>query len=342
MNKHSLSFSLSAWCAGLIGLFFIVFGFVVYIGLSRYLVQTVRQSLVADANAIGKIVQDADTKGEDYVVRKLKTDYLPEPEDRFVRVLRGDGSILYQSSLAKYGGFDAHRMPLRQQRDGRSYSSEVYLADHHRLLVEGISVNTRSGSSYLVEAGSLYLYIEGVLAGVLTTISIGVALFMGVGMAGSWILTKRALRPVDRITKLAEHITSSSLSERLPVIRTGDELERLSLSLNKMISRLEGAFGHVNRFSADVSHELRTPLTILRGELEGMAQQPRVASHLMDSISSALDETERLTRIVDHLLTLARLDSDAVVNKAVIRSRRTGRHNNRANETPGRGEAYRD
>ncbi|MGI9075512.1 MAG: histidine kinase dimerization/phospho-acceptor domain-containing protein [Bryobacteraceae bacterium] len=95
-------------------------------------------------------------------------------------------------------------------------------------------------------------------------------------------------------------------------------MERLALSLNKVIARLQGAFLHVNRFSADVSHELRTPLTILRGELEELAQRPNLPLQLLDSVSSALDETECLTRIVDHLLTLSRLDSDMLLNKEPI------------------------
>jgi two-component system phosphate regulon sensor histidine kinase PhoR len=85
-----------------------------------------------------------------------------------------------------------------------------------------------------------------------------------------------------------------------------------------MISRLEEAFLHVNRFSGDVSHELRTPLTILTGELENMARQENLTPELFENIGSALEETERLTRIVDHLLTLAQLDGDAFQNKTRI------------------------
>jgi signal transduction histidine kinase len=102
------------------------------------------------------------------------------------------------------------------------------------------------------------------------------------------------------------------LSERLPVIRTGDELERLSMSLNRMIERLDEAFQHINRFSADASHELRTPLTILQLELEGIAQHHRRDASLGDQIGSALEETHRMSRIVESLLAISRLDAGEV------------------------------
>jgi heavy metal sensor kinase len=135
---------------------------------------------------------------------------------------------------------------------------------------------------------------------------------VSVAVAGGYWLMRRSLQPVDEITKRAEGITSTNLSERLPVIRTGDELERLSTSLNRMIERLDDAFQHINRFSADASHELRTPLTILQLELEGIAQNYRGDPTRADQIGSALEETHRMSRIVESLLAISRLDAGEV------------------------------
>ena len=98
------------------------------------------------------------------------------------------------------------------------------------------------------------------------------------------------------------------LGERLPVIPTGDELERLSLALNRMIERLETALAHNHRFSADASHELRTPLTIIRGELESLIQMPFLPAVVMEGIGSALEESNRMAKIVHSLMTISRLD----------------------------------
>jgi len=111
------------------------------------------------------------------------------------------------------------------------------------------------------------------------------------------------------LTTKAERIGVGERGERLPVIPTGDELERLSHALNRMIGRLEDALDHNRRFSADVSHELRTPLTILRGELEHVIQLRGLQPEVTDSVGSALEEIERLANIVESLLAISRLDS---------------------------------
>jgi heavy metal sensor kinase len=132
---------------------------------------------------------------------------------------------------------------------------------------------------------------------------------VAIAIAGGYLLMRRALRPVDEITQSAERITSRNLNERLPAPQTGDELERLSVALNRMIARLDESFQHIHRFSADASHELRTPLTILRGELEAAAQQPLITPELRETLGSALEETERLSRIVESLMAISRLDA---------------------------------
>jgi heavy metal sensor kinase len=117
---------------------------------------------------------------------------------------------------------------------------------------------------------------------------------------------------VDEITVRAEGITSTNLSKRLPIIRSGDELERLSTALNRMIGRLDEAFQHIHRFSADASHELRTPLTILQLELEALLHEHSENESLERHIGSALEETHRMSRIVESLLTISRLDAGEV------------------------------
>lgn len=107
----------------------------------------------------------------------------------------------------------------------------------------------------------------------------------------------------------AERITSRNLEERVPVVRTGDELETLSVSVNRMMARLEEAFHHISRFSADAAHEIRTPLAIIRGELEAALQVPELAPALRETLGSALEEAERLSKIVEQLLEMSRLEA---------------------------------
>jgi heavy metal sensor kinase len=132
---------------------------------------------------------------------------------------------------------------------------------------------------------------------------------IAVAVSGGYLLVKRTLAPVEQIASKAELITHHNLAERLPVARSGDELERLAISLNHMISRLDDAFQQSKRFVADASHELRTPLTVLRSELESLARTPSTASDPYERLGSLLQPVERLSKTVERLFALSRLDA---------------------------------
>jgi heavy metal sensor kinase len=123
------------------------------------------------------------------------------------------------------------------------------------------------------------------------------------------VLVGKALAPVIQIARSAEQITLHNLNEQLPVTQTGDELEHLSLALNRMIVRLRAALEQNRRFLADASHELRTPLAALRGELESVVEQTRALPELRDRAGSALEEVDRLAKIVDALIAISRLEA---------------------------------
>jgi heavy metal sensor kinase len=126
---------------------------------------------------------------------------------------------------------------------------------------------------------------------------------------GGWLLAQRALRPVDRMTEAARRISAEHLDERLDTTGSGDELDRLAATLNDMLGRLDAAFRQVRQFSADASHELQTPLTILKGELEVALRAPRSPDEYQCVLASALEESERVARLVEGLLLLSRADA---------------------------------
>jgi heavy metal sensor kinase len=144
---------------------------------------------------------------------------------------------------------------------------------------------------------------------VLMMLAVGLPVAVGVAVAGGFVLVRRSLVPVERIAVKAEEITQHNLSERLPLVHSGDELERLVVSLNHMIARLEAAMLGSKQFVADASHELRTPLTVMRGELESLAQDPILGRETRESLGSVLEEVERLAKIVESLFALSRLDA---------------------------------
>jgi signal transduction histidine kinase len=124
---------------------------------------------------------------------------------------------------------------------------------------------------------------------------------------GGYVLAAGALRPVEALRRRAETVTPGEPAT-LPVPTARDEISRLALTLNDMLERLQAAVEHERRFVADASHELRTPLALLRTELELALRRPRSHDELTDALRSAAEETERLSRLAEDLLLLARAD----------------------------------
>jgi two-component system OmpR family sensor kinase len=123
-----------------------------------------------------------------------------------------------------------------------------------------------------------------------------------------WVLAGAALRPVRRMAERAETISMTAPGERLPVPPGGDEIAELGRTLNAMLARIEATIARERAFIDDASHELRTPLAVLRGEIELAAQDDDLPT-VKQGLHSALEATDRLTRLGDNLLTLARADA---------------------------------
>jgi heavy metal sensor kinase len=135
------------------------------------------------------------------------------------------------------------------------------------------------------------------------------ALVVAGGVA--YLLARKALAPVEQLRRSTRQITAERLDCRLPVANPGDELGGLASAINDMIARLERSFAEVRRFTADASHELRTPLTAIRTEAEVALARPALPPEQQHLLGSVLEECDRLTRLTDQLLTLAREDAGA-------------------------------
>jgi heavy metal sensor kinase len=319
MNTRSIRFRLTAWYAGLLGVLLVLFTLATYVVLERYLTKTLKDSLSKQARDLGDtLLVNVNQSGEQYVIDEIKEHYAPETNDLFLRVTRGDGSVLYISGTPRSKNFDPAKIATPIRTVTQESSREVELDKDFALLVETLPFVAHDGNRFLIEIGAPYREIEDVSQGLLLALGVALPFAIALAVGGGYLLMRRALKPVDEIRRSAERITSQNLSERLPVVRTGDELERLSTSLNQMIMRLEKAFQQSNRFSADASHELRTPLSILRGELETLARKPDTPSDIRETIGSALEETERLTKITENLLALSRLDAETQLEQTRV------------------------
>ena len=148
--------------------------------------------------------------------------------------------------------------------------------------------------------------------GLAAKLSSGVLFILILALIGGTFLADRALAPVKLITQKAQQISAQSISERLPVIHPKDEIGQLTKVINDMLDRLEESFNRLKRFTSDASHEFRTPLTSIRSIGEVALKRDSDVAHYQEAIGSMLEETERLTRLVDNLLILTRGDAGKV------------------------------
>ncbi len=212
-------------------------------------------------------------------------------EETFARVLNPaePGTLLTRSELARMEPGQV----LRVEHDGlRLWATR----SQGKVIVAGASLEDRDEALH-------ELLIQLLVGG---PIALLLASFLG------YRLARAALRPVESIRAEAAAISGEQPVRRLPVPRSRDEIARLATTLNGMLERLERSRARERSFVADASHELRTPLALLKTELELARREGRSLEDLARAISSAGEEVDRLIRLAEDLLVLARLDEDGL------------------------------
>jgi len=231
--------------------------------------------------------------------------FSPEAQDRFIRIRAGD-TVLYRSATPIGGDFAPLTVPMIEPDRGTAAPQASLLGN---LLLYSHSFHDEAGRTITVDTGQSYLFARTVQARLANSLFVGLPVLLVLAALAGYILMRRALAPVEAMINAAETYTFNDPHKRLPMIGTEPRIEALGLALNRMLDRLDGAYSHVSRFSADAAHELRTPLTIIRGELELVASGERLPSDVDNAISNALEEMTRLSGIVDSLITLSRMES---------------------------------
>jgi heavy metal sensor kinase len=304
MNPGSIRFRLTAWYAGVLAGILILFSIATYVGVSHFLRRNLHESVVKDAQEVASIVREnANESDEGAIGREVGEHFSPESIERAIRVVNADGAAIYSSGGEVFPGWnDSSRNNEARDMSNRAMDGQEYLIRTQPVVAD-------SGRKYFVQVAASLSRNEEILEQLLGVLALALLLATAIAVTGGYLLIRSSLRPLDNMAMRAQRITSRSLHERMPVADTGDELQQLSISLNRMIERLEAAFHHISRFSADASHELRTPLTIMRGELETAVQSPRIDAGVRETLGTVLEETVRLSKIVDQLLTVSRLDA---------------------------------
>jgi signal transduction histidine kinase len=228
---------------------------------------------------------------------------LIDPDEAFAQVLATPDRILATSSAVS-GAPMLAATDLSTVHGPAFFSTRVRgVDDPARVLA--VARGGGPNRVYVVVGASLGDRNEA-LGGLALALSIGGPIALMLVSWGGWILAGAALRPVDRMRREAAAISLSEPARRLSVPETRDELARLGSTLNSMLERLHDAIQKEQRFLDWASHELRTPLGVLKMELELSLARARSPEELKTALENALEETDRLVRLAEHLLVLSR------------------------------------
>jgi signal transduction histidine kinase len=221
----------------------------------------------------------------------------------------GTGELLFQSDSLVQLGLTLTREEVEAfRREPRSF--DITTA-YGRLRMSN-SVIGATGRIYLLQVGVRLSTTDAAL-GRYRDLLLWLALpSLLVAVLAGWWLSGFALTPLSRLAMAAREIDVGTLERRLPTRPVDDELEDVTRAFNDTLSRLEQSVGEMRQFSAALAHELRTPLAALRGEIELVLRTPGNAEALQRSLASQIEEIDRLKRLIDHILTLARAESGQI------------------------------
>lgn len=225
------------------------------------------------------------------------------------RIIGLDGTVI--ESVGPFSKLPVSREALNLSRSGRTDLDKANIPGDGTLVRIYTIAYRENGQVYgFVQVGQSLKSAQDTLHRLLLVMLFIIPTTLLFASVGGLFLANRALSPIDRITRTAQRISAEALTQRLDLALPDDEVGRLARTFDAMLGRLDEAFERQRRFTADASHELRTPLAIMKGDIEVTLNRPRTVIEYQEALVDVQEEVDRLTRMVEDLLLLARSDSD--------------------------------
>jgi heavy metal sensor kinase len=300
----SISLRLTVWFGGIFFFGWVLFGLVMWQNLKSTLRADRYQTLARRIDRLQDLL--AKTQGESEDDRHQDfNDFAHATGNGLAEVFSVDGRRAYPSPSSAASIFP---WPATNGVDSEHFLHISSAGQSYWVLARPYSLN---GQLLVLlaaapETGNLVI-LQNFWRGLLTSVPI---LLLTSSFGGYW-MSRRALKPVDRITLAARSITIGNLSRRLPVSNSGDELQRLAETCNAMLQRLDSAVSQIKRFTADASHELRGPLSFTRTVAEVALRNPAADPESRRAFEDIVDESAKAADLLEGMLTLARADSNS-------------------------------
>jgi len=282
---------LMLWSTGILLLSLLLFGFEVYSFLRKDLLAGVDRRLYAKADGVKTVLELENVSGPPLELEL--SEFAKEiPEGNLLQLSTESGEQLWPRQPA---------FPATGE-----YQLGLQTIGSRRFLLMPFEYQ---GRRYQVLAGASLADVDNLMSRLRTIMwALGVPMLFVAGWGGYW-LSRRALAPVDAMTRAAQSIGVESLARRLPVPQTHDEIERLARAWNALLERLEASVKRIRQFTADASHELRTPVALIRATAELALRRERAPEDYQRALWEIESEAGRMTELVESMLAVARADS---------------------------------
>jgi len=300
MKRVPIRLKLTAWYVAILLASLSLFSVIAFVAMRKGIEKSVDENLEGQAAGVaevmGRVLQEEPARLQDELREHQE---LREQAD-FLQVCDQNGRWIYRSRLMAH--YDPP-VPLKA-----SYSAYNVMAVDLplRVLVREMSAG---GQTYRIQVAAPMDDFYEAMDRFKWLVLLLSPLVLVLASGGGYWLSRRALAPVDQITRAAQDINSNNLAKRLDVPQSGDELQRLSETLNSMLARLESSFNRITQFTADASHELRTPLALMRTTTEVSLRTSQTVSDYREAQEEVLAELEKTSSLVEKLMLLARADA---------------------------------
>jgi len=301
----SLKTRITVWYISLSTLILVCLGIALYFIISHSMMNERRALIAQDLEKIPHVVQRYGNRGVNRLLDEAQEEIPLKPSEEFVQIFNANGE-----SIASSQNLKGRSLPFRPDLANGTPSQFATVAisgDTTPALLGVTNIDINGQPSVVVVAASLS-NVSSIQSRLLATLFLSIPVAILLSVVGGALLARQAIEPLDRMTSTAQQISAERMNERIQLERADVELKRLADSFNEMLGRLDQSFKQIRQFTADASHELRTPITILMGETDLAVNGLLDDEECRTALSSRREELQRMSRIVDDLLTLSQFD----------------------------------
>ncbi len=303
MRPLPIRLRLTLWYFFILAAGLLAFALFTLAALNHAVHRTVDGQLNAHMAAVRQIIKEDANRTLPTLSHDLDEDVELAPGLTLLEIWDRDGKVVYRSAAMNQMRVPDHAPAVLDRPVTRAYP-------HVPLRVLVKDVRTPESSYIVMVAIPIHDFAEATRE-VESTLWIAIPLLLLMSVAGGYWIAGRALSPIRLMIAAADNIHLGDLSTRLAIPPADDELQRLALTLNRMLGRLQAGFERMTRFTADASHELRTPIALLRTRTEILLRRTRTPEEYRSALEANLDELERISALLEELMLLARADAGA-------------------------------